>query len=192
MDLQSNGQKLKTNKTPTMVVIVIYPRILTRSNRKGATNGAWIPYPSLPFLVCPSCLILSFPSSIMTTIVGVLFVFNFWPLLCRSIRQLLLQITSLAYYVYDIVNRQQSLRDLYLTINERYFVPINTLSESLTILGVCNEIVGDKNTAYYIVLSILPRITSSDYSLAILRPVFKKCIVSLSSLKITINMMKYN
>ena len=53
------------------------------------------------------------------------------------------------HHLHNIVNRQQSLRDLYLTINEGYFVPINTLSESLTILGVCNEIVGDKKTAYY-------------------------------------------
>ena len=53
------------------------------------------------------------------------------------------------HHLYDIVNRQQSLRDLYLTIKERYFVPINQLSNPLTILGVCNEIVGDKDTAYY-------------------------------------------
>jgi hypothetical protein len=53
------------------------------------------------------------------------------------------------HHLHNIVNRQQSLRDLYLTINEGYFVPINALSESLTILGVCNEIVGDKKTAYY-------------------------------------------
>jgi hypothetical protein len=30
-----------------------------------------------------------------------------------------------------------------------YFIGVNTLSNSLTILGVCNEIVGDKETAYY-------------------------------------------
>ena len=53
------------------------------------------------------------------------------------------------HHLYDIVNRQQSLRDLYLTIKARYFVPKNQLSNPLTILGVCNEIVGDNETAYY-------------------------------------------
>ena len=53
------------------------------------------------------------------------------------------------HHLYNIGNRQQSLRDLYLTIKERYFIGVNTLSNSLTILGVCNEIVGDKETAYY-------------------------------------------
>jgi len=52
-------------------------------------------------------------------------------------------------HLYNIVNRQQSLRDLYLTINERYFVCNTTLSNSLTILGVCNEIVSNKEIAYY-------------------------------------------
>jgi hypothetical protein len=52
------------------------------------------------------------------------------------------------HHLYDIVNRQQSLRDLYLTIEEGYFVSENVLSDSLTILGVCNEIVGDKEEAY--------------------------------------------
>jgi hypothetical protein len=51
------------------------------------------------------------------------------------------------HHLYDIVNRQQSLRDLYLTITERYFISESKLSNSLTILGVCNEIVGDKETA---------------------------------------------
>jgi hypothetical protein len=50
-------------------------------------------------------------------------------------------------HIYNIVNRQQSLRDLYLTIKEGYFVSENRLSNSLTILGVCNEIVGDKEVA---------------------------------------------
>ena len=53
------------------------------------------------------------------------------------------------HHLYNIVNRQQSLRDLYLTITERYFIGALTLSNSLTILGVCNEIVGDKDIAYY-------------------------------------------
>ena len=53
------------------------------------------------------------------------------------------------HHRYNIVNRQQSLRDLYLAIKERYFVPQNQLSHSLTVLGVCNEIVGDKEAAYH-------------------------------------------
>jgi hypothetical protein len=40
-------------------------------------------------------------------------------------------------------------RDLYPTLKEKYFVSENQLSDSLTILGVCNEIVGDTETAYY-------------------------------------------
>ena len=51
------------------------------------------------------------------------------------------------HHLNNIVNRQQSLRDLYLTIKEMYFIVDSTLSNSLTILGVCNEIVGDKETA---------------------------------------------
>jgi hypothetical protein len=51
------------------------------------------------------------------------------------------------HHLHNIVNRQQSLRDLYLTIKEKYFIFENELSDSLTILGVCNEIVGDKETA---------------------------------------------
>jgi hypothetical protein len=53
------------------------------------------------------------------------------------------------HHLYNIVNRQQSLRDLYLTIKEKYFVCEYRLSDSLTILGVCNEIVGDKEEAYH-------------------------------------------
>ena len=53
------------------------------------------------------------------------------------------------HHLYNIGNRQQALRDLYLTIKERYFVTVDKLSNSLTILGVCNEIVGDKEAAYY-------------------------------------------
>ena len=52
------------------------------------------------------------------------------------------------HHLYNIVNRQQSLRDLYLTIKERYFITEDRLSNSLTILGVCNEIVGAKEAAY--------------------------------------------
>jgi hypothetical protein len=53
------------------------------------------------------------------------------------------------HHLYNIVNRQQSLRDLYLTIKARYFIPKNQLSNPLTILGVFNEIIGDNETAYY-------------------------------------------
>ncbi|VDI72073.1 Hypothetical predicted protein [Mytilus galloprovincialis] len=47
----------------------------------------------------------------------------------------------------DISNRQQALRDLHLSLKARNFV-LYTLSDSITILGVCYEISGDKNTAY--------------------------------------------
>ena len=53
------------------------------------------------------------------------------------------------HHLHSIVNRQQSLRDLDLTIKEQNFVSAGRLSESITILGVCNEIVGDKKAAYY-------------------------------------------
>jgi hypothetical protein len=53
------------------------------------------------------------------------------------------------HHLHSIVNRQQSLRDLCLTIKEKYFVAEEQLSNSLTILGVCNEILGDKESAYY-------------------------------------------
>ena len=53
------------------------------------------------------------------------------------------------HHLSSIINRQQSLRDLYLTIKEKYFVSENRLSDSLTILGVCNEKVGDKEAADY-------------------------------------------
>ena len=51
------------------------------------------------------------------------------------------------HHLHNIVNRQQSLRDLYLTIIEMYFITQYELSNSCTILGVCNEIVDDKETA---------------------------------------------
>jgi hypothetical protein len=51
------------------------------------------------------------------------------------------------HHLHNIDNRQQSLRDLYLTITEKYFIPENQFSNYLTILGVCYEIVGDKETA---------------------------------------------
>ena len=52
------------------------------------------------------------------------------------------------HHLYDIVNRQQALDDLFLKIYEVYFVNEQLVSNSLTILGVCNEIVGDKERAY--------------------------------------------
>ena len=55
----------------------------------------------------------------------------------------------MSHHLNNIVNRQQSLRDLYLTIQERYFISTIQLSSSLTILGVCNEKVGDKEAAYH-------------------------------------------
>jgi hypothetical protein len=51
------------------------------------------------------------------------------------------------HHLHNIANRQQSLRDLYLTIKEKYFIYVNGLSESLAILGVCYEIVDDKERA---------------------------------------------
>jgi hypothetical protein len=51
------------------------------------------------------------------------------------------------HHLHDIANRKQSLRDLHLTITEKYFIHEHALSNSLTILGVCNEIVDDKETA---------------------------------------------
>ena len=51
------------------------------------------------------------------------------------------------HHLHSIVNRQQSLRDLFLTIKDQYFLADDQLSNSLTILGVCSEIVGDKETA---------------------------------------------
>ena len=65
------------------------------------------------------------------------------------------------HHLHNIVNRQQSLRDLYLTIKEKYFIYENGLSESLTILGVCNKIVDDKKQM--IVVIILPYRMSIAY-----------------------------
>ena len=52
------------------------------------------------------------------------------------------------HHLNNIVNRQQSLHDLYRTTKESYFVCENNLSNSLAILGVCHEIVGHKEIAY--------------------------------------------
>ena len=40
------------------------------------------------------------------------------------------------------------MRDLILTIKERYFVGANQLSKALVILGVCYEMIGDRDIAY--------------------------------------------
>ena len=53
------------------------------------------------------------------------------------------------HHLDNIVNRQHSLRDLFLTIKERNCMHNNELSHSLTILGVCEEIVGHIERAYY-------------------------------------------
>jgi hypothetical protein len=52
------------------------------------------------------------------------------------------------HHLHNIVKRQQSLRDLDRTIKEGYLIGTTTLSNSLTIYGVCNEIVGNKEAAY--------------------------------------------
>ncbi|XP_076084638.1 uncharacterized protein LOC143055393 [Mytilus galloprovincialis] len=51
-------------------------------------------------------------------------------------------------HVGDTNKRQQSLSDLESTVNRRSFISNITLSNSITILGICFELSGDKNTAY--------------------------------------------
>jgi hypothetical protein len=53
-------------------------------------------------------------------------------------------------HLHNIVKRKQSLCDLYLTLTELYFVGQSDKSNALTILGECNEIVGDKEKAYHL------------------------------------------
>ena len=53
------------------------------------------------------------------------------------------------HHLYNIINRQQSLRDLFLTIKKLHFISHSQLSFAFTILGVCHEIVGDKERAYH-------------------------------------------
>ena len=53
------------------------------------------------------------------------------------------------HHLHNIVNRQQSLRDLCRTILTKYFVSKDMISNSLTILGVCYEIIGEKGRAYH-------------------------------------------
>ncbi|CAC5390047.1 unnamed protein product [Mytilus coruscus] len=52
------------------------------------------------------------------------------------------------HHIGNIYNRQQALYDLFLTVKDRYFVPVDGVSGSKTILGVCYEISGDKTNAY--------------------------------------------
>ncbi|XP_052080285.1 uncharacterized protein LOC127718330 [Mytilus californianus] len=51
------------------------------------------------------------------------------------------------HHLGDISNRRQALRDLYIAVKYNY-VSLNTISNALTILGVCCEISGHKDMAY--------------------------------------------
>ncbi|XP_071148294.1 uncharacterized protein [Mytilus edulis] len=51
------------------------------------------------------------------------------------------------HHLHDIYNRQQSLQDLLVTIEKRYFVVENLLSPSYTLLGTCYQISGDQQSA---------------------------------------------
>ncbi|XP_063416938.1 uncharacterized protein LOC134699258 [Mytilus trossulus] len=51
------------------------------------------------------------------------------------------------HHLGDILNRQQALRNLYLTVTTKYFIQQQEESDSLTILGICYEISGDTATA---------------------------------------------
>ena len=53
------------------------------------------------------------------------------------------------HHLCDIVNRQQSLSDLFLTIIKKHFIKRDLLSNSITIVGVCYEIAGNKKKARY-------------------------------------------
>ncbi|CAC5410075.1 unnamed protein product [Mytilus coruscus] len=52
------------------------------------------------------------------------------------------------HHLHDIYNRQQSLQDLLVTIEQRYFVVENLLSPSYTLLGICYQISGDPQSAH--------------------------------------------
>lgn len=43
------------------------------------------------------------------------------------------------HHLCDIVNRQQALRHLYLTVKHEYLITLGELSDSITILGTCYE-----------------------------------------------------
>ncbi|XP_076107434.1 uncharacterized protein LOC143075755 [Mytilus galloprovincialis] len=53
------------------------------------------------------------------------------------------------HHLGDIFNRQQALHDLYLTATTQCFIQHNTMSDSLAILGICYEISGARDTAYF-------------------------------------------
>lgn len=58
-------------------------------------------------------------------------------------------LTFLSYHhLGQIDNRQQALNDLFKTIKEKCVLAFYELSDSITILGVCYEISGDKHNAY--------------------------------------------
>ncbi|CAC5377588.1 unnamed protein product [Mytilus coruscus] len=52
------------------------------------------------------------------------------------------------HHLGDIFNKQ-ALRNLYLTVKNKCFMTANGVSESMIILGVCCELSGDKDKAYY-------------------------------------------
>lgn len=52
------------------------------------------------------------------------------------------------HHLGKIVNRQQALQNLYLTIKEKYFIFPHEIPESLIILGICYKLSGDINSAY--------------------------------------------
>lgn len=61
------------------------------------------------------------------------------------------------HHLCDIVNRQQALRDLYLTVKHEYLFTLGELSDSITILGTCYEMSGATDIAiqcYYKALQI--------------------------------------
>ncbi|XP_071124155.1 uncharacterized protein [Mytilus edulis] len=51
------------------------------------------------------------------------------------------------HHLGDYFNSQKVLNDLFLTVKTRYFISKDEMSDSYTILGVCCEISGDKDTA---------------------------------------------
>ncbi|CAC5366525.1 unnamed protein product [Mytilus coruscus] len=53
------------------------------------------------------------------------------------------------HHIGDISNRQQALHYLYLTVKNKCFMSNVGFSESITILGVCCELSGDKDKAYH-------------------------------------------
>ncbi|CAC5356542.1 unnamed protein product [Mytilus coruscus] len=52
------------------------------------------------------------------------------------------------HHLGDRSNKKQALRDLHLTLEYQHNIQVGKLSESFTIIGVCNEISGDKDKAF--------------------------------------------